>query len=172
MLKCMAIINSRWEKFWYYLFEFGIFIKGFNGLWETITGSLILFVTKETFIRWFYFWTWDELLEDPNDNLIHFFSRVLTNVSGDTKTFVGIYIFLHGIINLFLAIQLFRKKLWAYIAAMSIMLLFMSYQIYRIMLHHSIVLTLITLFDIGFVILTAHEYKIQKLKHASLSQNL
>ena len=27
--------GSRFERYWHAIFEFGVFIKGFNGVWET-----------------------------------------------------------------------------------------------------------------------------------------
>ena len=151
--------NSRFEYYWYALFEAGIFIKGFNGIWETISGFLILFFHKVTFNNFIYLLARKELVADPHDKFINFIAQFLQNLSANTKTFAAIYLLLRGLLNIFLAIQLYRNKLWAYLATIGFMLVFVSYQAYRIALYHSKVLTSITVFDLLFVILIWHEYR-------------
>lgn len=152
------------QKYWHELFEAGIAIKGFNGVWETITGFLFLVLSKETLDSWFSYITRNELLEDPRDNLIQFFAHTFQNFSSDTKTFAALYVFLHGILNIFLVIQLYRDKHWAYLVTIGSMIIFMIYQIYRISVHHSLFLTLITIFDALFIALAWHEYKYHRDK--------
>ncbi len=147
------------EKYWHELFEIGILLKGFNGLWETISGFLVLFVSKATFSTWFLLIAQNELLEDPHDKFINFVTHALQNFSGDTKIFAAIYILSHGILNIFLSIQLYRDRHWAYLVTIGAMAIFMVYQIHRITIHHSLVLTAITIFDVFFIILAWHEYK-------------
>jgi uncharacterized membrane protein len=149
---------SKFENALHRIFEFGIFIKGFNGVWETISGFFILFLSKATLDNLFYWLAGKELLEDPNDLFIGFLSRFLENLSHNTQIFIAVYILIHGLLNLFLAIQLYRDKIWAYLATISIMIIFIFYQVHRIILHHSVTLTIITIFDILFIILTWHEY--------------
>lgn len=150
------------ERVWHQFFEWSLLIKGFNGAWETISGVLILFSSKATLDNFFYFLARRELLEDPNDKLINFFTGALNSVSNDAKTFVAFYILFHGFLNIFLAIQLYRNKLWAYLFTIGAISLLMLYQIYRIIVHHSLVLTAITIFDVLFIILVWHEYKHRK----------
>ncbi len=150
------------KNFWRELFKFGVLIKGFNGILETISGLLVLLLSKVTFSYWFYLISRNELLEDPNDRLINFLAQAFKNISSNTKMFAAIYILAHGLLNVFLAIQLFRKRLWAYLFTIGAVLIFMSYQVYRISVHHSVVLTAITIFDALFIILVWHEYKYHK----------
>jgi len=156
------MISLLAQKYWHKLFEVGVFIKGFNGLWETISGFLVLFVNKATFNSWFYLIARNELLEDPNDSLMNFLAHALQNLSNDTKIFAAVYVLAHGVLNIFLAIQLYRDKHWAYLVTIGTALVFMIYQIYRIGIHHSILLTVITIFDALFVMLAWHEYKYHK----------
>ncbi len=156
--------SSLREKYWHKFFELGVFLKGFNGIWEMISGLLILFFNKLTFSRWFYLLSRNELLEDPNDRFINFLAAGLQNLTSSAKTFAAIYVLFHGILNIFLAINLYRAKRWAYPVTIGLMLFFMTYQIYRIAIHHSLVLTAITVFDALFVILAWHEYKYHNKK--------
>lgn len=105
-----------------------------------------------------------ELLEDPHDLLIDFLGRVFQNLSAEAKIFAAIYIIAHGLLNIFLAIQLYRNRLWAYLVTISAMIIFVSYQIYRIILYQSGLLLGVTLFDLLFIILTWHEYRYQNTR--------
>ncbi len=150
------------KNYWHFLFEYAVIIKGFNGVWETISGLLFLSVNKELFNNLFYFLFSNELLEDPHDPFINFIAQSLHNIFLDTKFFIAIYILIHGLLNIFLAIQLYRNKLWAYLVAIGAMIIFISYQIYRIILYHSVILTIITILDLLLIFLIWHEYKYQK----------
>jgi uncharacterized membrane protein len=154
--------DSKIERVLHQIFEFGIFIKAINGVWETLSGFFILFAGKETLSKLFYFLSNKELLEDPSDMFFSFLSGFLENLSHSTQVFISFYILIHGILNLFLVIQLYRDKIWAYLATITVMIIFIFYQIHRIILHHSIFLTAITVFDILFVILAWHEYNRKK----------
>ncbi len=152
------------ENFWHELFEFGVFIKGLNGIWETVSGFLVLFLSKATFSKWFYLVARNELLEDPNDKFINFLAHALQNLSNDTKTFAALYILIHGLLNIFLAVQLYREKHWAYPVTIGLMLVIASYQVYRVSINHSLILTAITLFDLLFIMLAWREYKYHREK--------
>ncbi len=146
------------EKYWHEFFELGVIIKALDGTWETITGVLFLFLSKATFAHWFFVVSHNELLEDPNDIVMNFLSHALQNFSGDAKTFAAVYLLSRGILNIFLAIQLYQEKHWAHLLAIGTLLVFMAYQAYRISLYHSALLTVVTVFDAIFILLIWHEY--------------
>lgn len=146
------------EKYWYRLFELGIVLKGINGLWETASGFFILFVSKIALTNWFYLLARKELLEDPHDLFINFLARALGNLSLQAQAFAAYYVLIHGLLNIFLSIQLYRDKHWAYLVTISSMSVFVVYQIYRIILYHSLMLTILTVFDILFIALACREY--------------
>lgn len=151
-------------KYWHNFFELGIFAKGFNGIWETTSGVLILFTGQLTLNDWFQALTRNELLEDPHDKLMGFLAHSLQNFSPDIQKFAALYLLIHGVLNIFLAIQLYRDKHWAYFVTILSVALSMVYQIHRIMLHHSLFLSAITVFDAIFIILAWHEYKYHQEK--------
>jgi uncharacterized membrane protein len=160
----MYIIKQKIENILHQIFEFGIFIKFFNGVWEIVSGLVIVFLGKEAIKKVFYFLAGRELLEDPRDFLINLTAGFLNNLSHGTEVFIAAYILIHGFLNIFLAIQLYRDKIWAYLITIPVMIIFIIYQIHRITLHHSVVLTAITIFDIFFVLLAWHEYNRKKTK--------
>lgn len=77
----------------------------------------------------------------------------------NSKVFVALYILAHGILNIFLSIQLYREKVWAYRATLIIMTIFIIYQFIRIYTHHSLILLTLTAIDLLFMVLLWHEYK-------------
>ncbi len=154
--------RSSLERYAHGLFRFSIFVKGFNGIWETLSGFLVLSLSRATFSNLFYSLAQNELLEDPRDRFTEFAAKALQNISPDVKTFAAIYILFHGVLNIFLSVQLYRNKLWAYLINISAVSLFIIYQLYRISLHHSLMLSTLTTFDVLFLILTLHEYRHQK----------
>jgi len=94
------------------LFEFGLALKGFNGLWQTVNGTIILLASKATLEQWFIALAYPELLGDSNDKVIAFIARTLLDSATSTKMFAALYILLHGLLNIFLAVQLYREKQW------------------------------------------------------------
>jgi uncharacterized membrane protein len=159
------------NKHWHQLFELSIFLKGINGVWEVSSGVLVLFLSKITLETWFSIVTRYELLEDPNDVLINFLMSAFQNVSNNAQIFAAFYLLLHGLLNIFLTIQLYRNKSWAYLVTIGSVLLLMIYQIYRISIHHSLLLTAITIFDVFFIGLAWHEYKYHQEQRIWLLQN-
>lgn len=147
------------EKVLHGLFELGLALKGFNGAWETLSGLVVLLASKATLETWFIALAYQELLEDPNDKVVVFVINTFLDPHTSTKTFVALYILVHGLLNIFLAIQLYRKKHWAYPATIGIIAVMVFYQLYRIAMHHSVILTVFTVFDVFFMYLTWHEYK-------------
>ncbi len=147
------------QKILHVLFEVGITLKAFNGLWETVSGLAFLLVSKATLSHWLFGFAQNELIEDPRDRVMNFVVHILLNPETSTKTFAALYVLFHGLLNIFLAVQLYREKHWAYLVTIWSVLLFMVYQVYRIATHHSLILTVITVFDVFYVALVWHEYK-------------
>jgi uncharacterized membrane protein len=157
--------GQKTEFYWWRIFEFGVLLKAINGVWETIAGISILILGRNGLIHLFEFLARGELVEHPPDFLIRAGTRV---IQGHVPaTFVGLYFLLHGATNIFLSIQLYRNKLWAYLVTIGVMAVFIIYQLYRIRLYHSPLLQAVTVYDILFIMLTWHEYNYQKNIRAS-----
>jgi len=156
-----SLKNSKIEYYWRRIFELGVLVKGLNGTWETVAGLSVLIIGKASFGNLFSFLVRGELLENPHDWLINAGMQALQNFGG-AKTFIGLYFLIHGVTNIFLSIQLYRNRLWAYLVTICVMVIFIAYQYHRILLYHSQLLTAVTVYDILFVILTWHEYQYQK----------
>jgi len=144
------------------MFSLGVWIKGINGLLEIVGGILVLTIKTSTVIRIILLITQQGLIIDRHDILAHMLRHGVDRITEGAKVFGGIYLLAHGAANIFLAIGLLRSKLWSYPAAISFLCIFIGYQIYRVTLHHSVLLMIVTGLDIVIVFLIRREYAVIK----------
>jgi len=120
--------------------------------WATVDPSGIFYKLME-----------HEIVEDPNDLLIKFVSPFIEHLSVGTTTFAAFYLLFWGIIDdVFLSINILRNKLWAFPVALTLIALFVPYEIYRVFHTHSFILIYIIAIDIAIFWIIAKEYKKEK----------
>jgi len=144
------------------LFVIGIIGKGLNGLAELVGGLLLLFVTPENIHRLVAVLTRGELSEDPNDFVARYLLHTANGLTGSAVIFGAVYLLVHGAVKIVLVIALLLNKLWAYPCMIIVLLIFIGYQLYRIVLQPSIGLVVLTVFDALIVMLTWREYRRQR----------
>lgn len=146
------------------IFEIGILIKSFFGFFEILGGFIFAvsgnFIVNDLIINF----AQQEIADDPNDFFANYLIKLAGGFSSDTHLFAVIYLILHGIVNMFLAIALLKNKMWAYSWAIAGFSLFIIYQIYRYFHTYSLILLVLTLFDIFIVLLIFLEYKSKQKK--------
>lgn len=143
-------------------FEIGILLKGIDGVLEIIGGILLVFLNPVRLNKLIILLTQHELSEDPQDIIVNYMIKLGTNFSISAQYFGIFYLISHGIVKFILVTLLWRKKLWAYPLTIVSLILFISYQIYRYTIDHSIGLIILTIFDIIMIFLTFLEYKRMK----------
>ncbi len=154
------------QHFWHELFEAGVLLKALNSLWETSAGIFLLSSVHPILRNSFIFFSREQYLGGSRDDfLFRYITEHLNHLSVSTKNFVGLYLLFHGLLNMFLAYNLYKNRLWAYPFSMGVTSLFLIYQLYRLAHTHSIVLLCITIFDVAFIYLTWHEYNYQLRRH-------
>ena len=141
------------------VFDVVILIKSIFGFFEILAGivlgvsgrliesTLILALTKQ------------EISEDPKDFIANYLIKIANNFSVGTHIFAVIYLIFHGVANIFLVVALAKKKTWAYHTALTGFGFFIVYQVYRYFHTHSLLLLLLTLFDIFIEIMILLEYR-------------
>ncbi|CAN5410160.1 DUF2127 domain-containing protein [soil metagenome] len=147
------------RKLYHRIFETGIFLKGINGVIETIGGVLLLSVKIETLHSVII---WLSLLELPlgnHDVVAEALRHFADEFSASTRLLGAIYLLGHGLIKIGLVAALQLKRLWAYPIAIGFTALFVVYQTYRLTLHFSPLLALLTCFDICLIWFIANEMK-------------
>ena|SRR6185437_10482274 len=159
------------EKYWHELFEAGVFVKGLNSIWETITGIFLLTALRNWFTHTFIYIGTQEFLGNQRDFPFSYAEQHLMHIMPHTRVFVGVYLLFHGLMNAFLAYNLYRNRLWSYPVSMTFTSLFFMYQVFRLTRTHSLLLLVVTILDVLFIILTYHEYQRQLKKHQATKEN-
>jgi len=149
------------------IFEIGIILKGLDGVLEAIGGLLLLVVTPATINRLTVALTQHELSQDPNDFIANHLLRYAHGLTGSAVTFAAVYLLLHGLIKIVLVAALLRNKVWAYPWMIAFLLIFIGYQLYRIVLEPTFGLSALTIFDAFIVWLTWREWRKQTTDRAS-----
>ncbi|MDA3840452.1 MAG: DUF2127 domain-containing protein [Patescibacteria group bacterium] len=152
------MVNQKNEKLFHNLFLIGIFIKGLDGVLETIGGVFLIFLKTDFIVKLVKITFNHELVQDPTDFVANYIVKYSQSISIDTLSFVSIYLIIHGVIKLSLFIGLWQKRIWVYPVAGVILFLFSSYQFVRILHTHSFVLTFLTLVDVSIIVLLRFEY--------------
>jgi uncharacterized membrane protein len=146
------------------LFKIGVVIKGLDGALEAIAG-MALFCTSTTALRNLADWlTAGELQEDPTDFVANHLVGFFHHLSINTKHFGSVYLLTYGMAKMGLVIGLLRGKLWAYPAALTVLGLFLCYQIYRLGHTHSIGLALVSLLDLAILVFIWRDYQFLKAR--------
>jgi uncharacterized membrane protein len=77
-----------------------------------------------------------------------------------------VYLLLHGITKIVLVAALLRNQLWAYPLLIGFLLIFIVYQLYRVVLSPTFGLSALTIFDAAIVWLTWREWRKQTTDRA------
>jgi uncharacterized membrane protein len=155
------VTKTKSGKGLHWLFELSIFIKGVDGVLETVGGLLILFVplhSLDTLVRWLL----AHELSESHDWVAGAAEHLLNSLSLNTKLFASIYLIGHGLVKIFLVHALWREKLGAFPVALWFIALFVVYQIYRFTHTHSIALLIFALLDVCVAWFIWREYLARK----------
>ena len=159
-------MDSRFDT----VFKISVILKGLDALVEIIGGVLLLFVTRSDITHFASWLTRNPLARGSHNHiatLINHSAQQLVHIS----TLLGaIYLLSHGIIKMFVIINILRDKYWAYPMLIVVLLGFSIFQIISIVSSHSIALSLLTAFDIFVMILTWFEWQRKRKKRAETSQ--
>ncbi len=149
-------------------FYVSLVLKGTFSALEIIGGLLLLLIPPQTVNHLAVSLTQGELSQDPRDFVANHILKVGHDFANSgSRYFAAFYLISHGLVKLFVIVALFKEKLWAYPAMVAVLGCFVVYQVYRLSLHFTIGLTLLTLFDLFIIWLTLKEYKRHKHRLSS-----
>jgi uncharacterized membrane protein len=143
----------------HHLFQAAVVVKGVDGVLELIGGALLFFVSPSTLHRLVAVLTQHELAEEADDWLVMALRRLAESLSMETRQFASAYLIGHGLLKVFLAVSLLRERLWAFPLALSVLTLFVAYQLHRFSRTHSTVLLALTVLDMVVMVLIWREYR-------------
>ena len=141
------------------IFDISIILKGLDGLLELVGGVLLLLVSPAQLTGIVIQFTQHELSQDPKDFIATHLLAYAHTLSASLTLFAAAYLLVHGIVKIVLVVALLKEKLWAYPWMIGFLGIFILYQMYRIILHVSVGLIALTLFDCFIVLLTVLEYR-------------
>lgn len=142
------------------IFTISVLLKAANAVLEIVVGAILFFTSRiaDTIV----YLIQQELVDDPTDFLANTAQHYLPYLSQHSQLFASFYLLSHGIVKIFLAVGLLKRKLWAYPTSIVVLVFFITYQIHRYTYTHSLFLILLTVFDLVMIWLTWHEYKVIK----------
>ncbi len=141
------------------LYRIGLWIKGIDGVLEMAGGLFLLVVSQPQLGQLVTFLTQRELTEDRSDWIANHLRDAVSQLSPNTKLFASVYLLGHGVIKLFLMVGLVRGWPWSYRPAIAFLLVFIGYQVYRMSLHFSLALLLVSVMDSVIALLVWREYR-------------
>jgi uncharacterized membrane protein len=151
---------SRTEARVHRVFQISLVLKGLHSVLEIVGGILLLVVSRQHMLTIVNLLTQEDLLRDPDDRIAQYVVRAAHELSTSAKAFAAFYLLSHGIIKLFLIVEILRHKWWAYPAFMIALAALITYQSYQLLHSLSIGLIALTLLDAVVLVLTWHEYRL------------
>src|SRR5665213_2023176 len=145
-------------------FRISLYLKGLDGLLETVGGILLLLINPDQINHWAARLTEGELSEDPHDFIANHILKTAHSLTGESLAFGAAYLLAHGVVKIILVAEVLRDHLWAYKALIGVTALFVVYQLYRLTDKLSVGLILLTVFDLIIIYLTQNEYRKHKIR--------
>lgn len=145
-------------------FTVSVALKGLISLAEVVAGVAALFVPVS--------WVSDYLvntvaaeLGETSDTLAALLIHTAQQLSVTSGVFIAVYLLSRGLIKLLLVVALLRDQLWAYPSSLLLIGAFVAYQCYQFAIGHSVLIALLTLFDLVVMYFIWREWQILKELH-------
>jgi uncharacterized membrane protein len=146
-------------------FKIGLILKGLDGILEVAGGIVLLFLSPHAIEHIVRMLTAHELRQDPHDLVARYLLHTASHLTTRTTLFGAVYLLSHGAAKIVLVVLVLRDKLWAYPWLIGLLLAFIAYQLYQItVVHFSVGLTALTVFDAVLVWLTWREYQAKRAR--------
>jgi len=160
-------MGSRFDT----IFRVSIILKGLDALIEIIGGVLLLFVTTSEITRVVAWLTRNLLAENSHSTIATYLTHSAQHLTVGSTLFGALYLLSHGVIKMFVVVNVLRDKYWAYPLLIVVIFGFIIYQVIDIITKHSIGMTLLTIFDIFVITLTWLEWqKKRKIRAEKLAK--
>ena len=143
-------------------FRAGIILKGLHASMETVVGITLLIIAPETINRIAIVAVNPELSNNPQGFIATHVLRASQNFANGGKTFCRVVSAIARTGETRAGDRAAANRLWAYPLMVIMLSAFVGYQTYRFVLTHSIVMILLTVFDLAVIVLTCLEYRKQR----------
>ncbi len=144
-----------------------IAVKGIDGAIETILGLAVLITGPVRFNSFLMTLAAPELTEHATENgFMHLLRNGASQLLGTSIDFVVIYLLLHGLLKLGLALVLLTGRgRWVYPVATVILLGFLAFMSWHLAEHWSNWVLVFALFDLVTLLLVLNEWRNEKTHH-------
>jgi uncharacterized membrane protein len=140
------------------LFRLAMFVKGLDGAIELI-GAIVLLLVPATLVNHLVADVISrDLVGSPDGFLARHLVAGTAEFASGNRTFVILYLGLHGVVKLALVVALLRRWMPAYPVAAVVLSVFVAYELYRAVRTGSVVLPLLAAVDILIIIMVVREY--------------
>jgi uncharacterized membrane protein len=140
------------------LFRIAMFVKGLDGAVELI-GAIALLLVPATLVNQLVADVISrDLVGSPDGFLARHLVAGTAEFASGNRTFVILYLGLHGIVKLALVVALLRRWMPAYPVAAVVLSVFVAYELYRAVRTGSVVLPVLAAVDILIIVLVVREY--------------
>lgn len=147
-------------------FRVSLVLKGLDGLLEILGGLLLIIVRPEQIEHLSHRLTDSTLAHNPHSLWATHVAGWAGSVGKGSLLFGAIYLLSHGIVKLFVVVQVWRNRSWAYPLLIIVIGLFVLYQIgYLIFKKVTPSMVGLTIFDLLIIYLTTIEYRRHKARH-------
>jgi uncharacterized membrane protein len=141
------------------LFRVAVLVKGLDGAVELITAAVLLALPQQAVHRLVADVVTRDLLGPPDGALSRHVVAGTAEFASGNRTFVLVYLALHGVIKLALAVALLREWRAAYPVAIAVLAVFVGYEVYRAVRTGSLLLPFLAAFDVAVIVLVWREYR-------------
>lgn len=139
-------------------YQGAIFIKGFDGAIETLLGLAILIAGPQRLYSVVLRLTAPELADDHPHKIIHAIRHGASGLAEGPHTFIIVYLLVHGILKLGIAVTLLRGQRWIFPIACVVLTGFILFMTYHLVLRWSGWLLGFALFDLLTLGLVINEW--------------
>lgn len=154
------------------LFDVSVIGKGIDGALEIIGGVLLLFVSPNQIQSVVRMMTQHELSQDPHDLVASHLLIGARHLTTATTAFAAAYLLWHGAAKAGLVVALLMKLRWAYPLAIVAFIVFVIYQFYRYSHTRSVGLLVLSVVDVGVIVITWLEYRRLKSIHGFVGRRI
>ena len=105
-----------------------------------------------------------ELDLHPESRAVHLLRHGASSLAHASSRFVVVWLLVHGVLKLFLAVELLRGRSWIFPVAAAILSGFVVYMTSRLLAHWSPWLLAFALFDLVTVALVLNEWRAHRMR--------
>jgi uncharacterized membrane protein len=142
------------------LFRLAMFVKGLDGAIELVGAVVLLLVPAALVSQLVADVISRDLLGSPDGFLARHLVAGTAEFASGSRTFVVLYLALHGVVKLALVVALLRRWLPAYPVAAVVLSVFVGYELYRAVNMGSVVLPALAVVDILIIVMVIREYRL------------